>query len=55
MVKSNFRERPEMVKWKTSELIGLKRVEISENPLVAGAYIKLLINVLGGKRGHRRY
>lgn len=41
MVKSNFRERPEMVKCKTSELIGLKRVEIPKHPLMAVAFAEL--------------
>jgi hypothetical protein len=35
-----------MFKSKTSELIGLKRVEILEHPLRAGAYIKKKIDVL---------
>ena len=39
VVKSNFRDRPEMVELKTSELAGLKWVEILGYPLRAAAYL----------------
>jgi hypothetical protein len=58
VVKSNFRERPEMLKWKISELIGLKRVEIPKHPLRAGACEELepemfrwITSELAGRKG----
>jgi hypothetical protein len=35
VVKIYFREKPTMVEWRTSESIGLKRVEIQGYPLMA--------------------
>jgi hypothetical protein len=37
MVKSNFRERPEMIRLREAELAWLKRFEIPEHPLKAVA------------------
>jgi hypothetical protein len=41
VVKIFFRERPEMVKWKTSELAGLKGVRVRVTPSKGGSLSEL--------------